>query len=514
MLSTEQKTSQLYKHFLNVSDTRDSRDFYEEAIQSSFCIRPDQLLMYGDEIPRGTDERTVNIIRNLKDGEYYDWQKDETTIIHIVQYHENYPLQKIDDGTDNAFKLVDENGNPIQNIIPFNYYRDLYNYDLRTNHAHGNKKIYFGVGDWVLDTYSGVLKFYGDVPDGIDHNNPPTISFYQYVGGTGFRQDTFGYDGVIVPIKNWHISAGSYLIDGTNTKDDGALITLEEQISNNANVIQDGYTGTFGFDGADKNEGVAYSLQKIISLTYATSLDNVKGYDESSDTDIGTLLSRKKATLKSNKELIITFCSQNVSVNTDHRLVVVGNTLSFDGGDSKTIDGITKLNDNNGNFIIVESSKDNLTDGDFEVIVVEDTTVGIMLYWNKLEKDYVPFINKEDDDFNFGFPVVAANGRIPPSVSIGAVSLNDYTDSITPEYYGPRNYTVTVAVDKGSHVKSADYLVGNNEGHFLDDILKRIISDYTKDGIFNFTGSIFLRSGKYLLSKSSFNLNEIGRAHV
>ena len=125
MLSTEQKAGQLYKHFLNVSDTRDTRDFYEEAIQSSFCIRPDQLLMYGDEIPRGESQETIDIIRGLGDGEYYNWQKDETTIIHVVQRHINYPLKKIDDGTDNAFKLVDDNGEPIQNVIPFNYYKDL-----------------------------------------------------------------------------------------------------------------------------------------------------------------------------------------------------------------------------------------------------------------------------------------------------------------------------------------------------------------------------------------------------
>ena len=66
MLTTDQKAGQLYKHFLNVSDTRDNRDFYEEAIQSSFCIRPEQLLMYGDEIPRGDSQEAINAIRNLE----------------------------------------------------------------------------------------------------------------------------------------------------------------------------------------------------------------------------------------------------------------------------------------------------------------------------------------------------------------------------------------------------------------------------------------------------------------
>lgn len=506
MLSTEQKAGQLYKHFLNVSDTRDTRDFYEEAIQSSFCIRPDQLLMYGDEIPRGESQETIDIIRGLGDGEYYNWQKDETTIIHVVQRHINYPLKKIDDGTDNAFKLVDDNGEPIQNVIPFNYYKDLYNYDLRTNAANGSKKIYFGVGDWVLDTYSGVLKFYGDVPPGVDHNNPPTLSFYQYVGGTGFRQDTFGYDGVIVPINGWHISAGSYLIDKENLLPDGSTITLEGQISNNANAIQDGYTGIFGFDGNDTNEGVAYSLQKIISLTYTSSLDNVKGYDDSANSDIGTILTRKKASIDL-EGIKVTFCSPKVSVIDEHKLIVSNGTVSFDGGLSKTLSDITKVMDTNGNFLIIEGGKQTLADGEYPINVVEDTTSGILLYWNRSERDYVPFINKEEDYYNFGFPVVAANGRIPPSVGIGSISLNNYTDSITPEYYGPRNYTVTIALEDGDQVKSADYIVKNNTGAYLDDIIKRIITDYTdSNGILRFIGSIFLRAGSYSLSDSTLDL--------
>lgn len=150
--------------------------------------------------------------------------------------------------------------------------------------------------------------------------------------------------------------------------------------------------------------------------------------------------------------------------------------------------------------MIVESSVDTLVDGVYKVSVIEDTTHGILLYWSRTERDYVPFVNKEDDFYNFGFPVVAANGRIPPSVGIGSVSLNNYTDTITPEYYGPRNYTVTIALDTGDKVKSADYVVKNTTGAYLDDILKRIIADYTDEGgLLKFVGSIFLRAGTYRL---------------
>ena len=216
----------------------------------------------------------------------------------------------------------------------------------------------------------------------------------------------------------------------------------------------------------------------------------------------------KKATVDA-EGLKITFCSQNVSVVKEHKLVVANGTVSFDGGLSKTVSGITKVMDTEGNFLIIEGSTDTLADGEYPVEVIEDTTSGILLYWSRSERDYVPFINKEDDYYNFGFPVVAANGRIPPSVGIGAITLNDYTDSITPEYYGPRNYTVTVALEDGDQVKSADYIVKNNTGAFLDDILKRIISDYTdSNGNLRFTGSIFLRAGSYALSESDLDLSD------
>ena len=48
MLSTEQITKKLYKHYSGVCDTRTSRDFFEEAATSSFNVKPDQLWAYGE----------------------------------------------------------------------------------------------------------------------------------------------------------------------------------------------------------------------------------------------------------------------------------------------------------------------------------------------------------------------------------------------------------------------------------------------------------------------------------
>lgn len=534
MLSNEQKTNQLHKHFLNVADTRDNRDFYEEALESSYYIRPDQLLMYGDQIPRGTDAEAINSIRNLENGHYFDYRKDENTVIHVVKRFIDYPLTKIDNGTDNAFKLVDSDGNIVKDIIPFNYYSDVYNYELKTS---AGKKIYFGVGDWILDTFSGVLKFYGDIPEGVDHDTPPTISFYQYVGGTGYRQDTIGYDGVLLPISGWNISKNTCLVDSSNTilADDGSTstISLQDAIVKSANSVQDKFAESYGWDGADNNEGIALSLQTITSLLYNDTKDIVKGHDDSADTDIGVLLSKK--TISGDISGISLLFASNNLTNGAHTVEIKDNKATFDDGKSVSIKAPTvvsstdtnttlsinpvKVADLKGNFIVLaatDAKMASIVSGTYKVVIDDGQVSGVLLYWDKITKDYLPFMTNEENSYNFGFPLVVANGKVPPSVTIGALTLNSYNDSITPDYYGPRNNTITIATEDTLSAKSADYIVRNRTGYYLNDILKNIIADYTdKDGNNNFIGSIFVRSGFYQLEDaldiSSFDkLNLVG----
>lgn len=502
MLKTEQKSSRLYKQYIGVADTRTSRDFYEEAVKSSFYVRPDQLLKYGDQIPNESAPEELVKIRALKNGQTYAFTKGEGDTVPIIKYYEDYKLAAVDSGTDSAFKLVDENGEVIKNIIPFNYCSDVYNYSLKT--ADG-KKIYFGVGDWVLDIYSGVLTFYGDVPPGVDHLSPPTLSFYQYIGGTGFRQDPIGYEGAVLPIDNWHISKNTYLIDSDN---DG--VTLEEKVSAMASLVEPNFTDTYGFDGADDNEGIAYSFQKIISLKYTSSGDIVKGHDLSKNSEIGTLLSRKAEV--SAGEVKVTFVSANTK-NGKHTVTIDNETIKLDNGPAKTYKlGTTKLSDSFGNFIVIEIS-DILADGSYDIEVAETTTSGIMLYWDITDQEYLPYKSNEDNNYNFGFPVVTSNGKIPPSVSLGNLTAS-YNDSITPDYYGPRSYSVVVASIDTPNNKSADYIVKNSEGYYLEDIVKQIKADYTNSiGELKFSGTIFLRAGNYEIS-SILNMKDFSYFNI
>lgn len=508
-LSTQQKSSVLYKHFLGTGSTRDNREFFEEAIKSSFVVRPDMLWTYSDRIPDGTDntggtdaiQEIINLGINGNDDTYYHSISEDKDKVPLVKRYIDLQLTMIDKGTDNAFLIADENGEQIKNIVPFNYYEEYYNYTLKT--ADG-KKIPFGVGDWTVDTYSGIVTFYGELPDGVDHNNPPLLSFYQYVGGNGFRQDTYGYDGAILPLDSVEIAAGSCVF--TNGSEDR---TLYQHICDKANDIQEDFAEVFGFDGANANEGIALSFEKIIPLTYTANLDAVKGYDKAADAEIGTLLSDKTVSLVGSTENYeIVFASQKCSVLEKYKITIKGGVATGSGLDGVEKDAVAIIGNDwalykvwvsDDAFVVLKVI--NAVDDEISFSVQglstqkEKTITCLLLYWDDETKQYQPFLPKEDTLGNFGFPVVTINGRLPPSVQLGTSALATFSDVITPDYYGPRSFAVVIAKEDGTDVKSADYIVKNTDDWHLDNILSQVVTKY-KD----FTGTIFLRAGTYKCS--------------
>lgn len=74
-LSEKEISSLLYKHYLGAGSTRLSREFFEEAIKSSFIVRPDMLWTYSDFIPDGTSKtggkKALDEIDDLKDGDIF-----------------------------------------------------------------------------------------------------------------------------------------------------------------------------------------------------------------------------------------------------------------------------------------------------------------------------------------------------------------------------------------------------------------------------------------------------------
>lgn len=504
MLTTKQKSDLLFKHYLGAGSTRDNREFFEEAIKSSFVVRPDQLWTYSDRIPDGTDatggkdniEYIINMGLDGRDPIFYHYISEDQHKVPLVKRWIDLPLTMIDKGTDNAFLIADLEGNQVKDIIPFNYYEEYYNYVLKTEDG---KRIPFGVGDWNVDTYSGIVTFYGELPEGVDHEHPPLISFYQYIGGNGFRQDTYGYDGAILPLDNVEIYAGSCTI--TNGSEGR---TLYQHIVDKANEIQNDFVDVFGWDGADKNEGIALSFEKIVPLTYTSNQDAVKGYDQASNSEIGTLLSNKTTTFEANDNYEIVFASQKLDPTALYRIEIKsGNAIGYENDIAQDPVNITgnewqlyKVWLNDRAFVVLKVK--NLVDEvlTFKVSSAEKIITMLLLYWSDQDKQYQPFLPKEDLLGNFGFPVVTINGRLPPSVQLGTAALATFSDVITPDYYGPRTFSVVVAVEDGTDIKSADYIVKNREDWYLNDILEQIKLKYGKD----LKGTIYLRAGHYIIN--------------
>lgn len=289
MKEIDYRLSRLFKVYNGVTDTKVNREVFEETIKSGLVIDPDHLLTYFDRVPNGSEisggEKALEQLENLnnKNNAIY-YQKDESTSIKVLVKHILLKFTALGEKYSKSFQLIDSDGNKVTNIIPYNYYKNYYIYHIYR--STDGLEIPYGVGNWVLDNASGVLTFYGDLPEGVNQENPPLITCFQYTGGTGFRKDSVGLEGITLPIQNFLIEPNTFTTKGTETNLLASIKTL-------TNKIEDNFINTYGWDGDDNNEGVALGYEKIIPLRYSHSKDDVKGYDLSSDASIGATISRK-----------------------------------------------------------------------------------------------------------------------------------------------------------------------------------------------------------------------------
>ena len=99
-LTDKQKSSLLYKHFLGMGSTRDNREFFEEALRSSFIVQPKDLWTYSDRIPDGTDATggaaAINEIVNLgvggNDNVFYHYISEDRNKVPLVKRWIDLPL--------------------------------------------------------------------------------------------------------------------------------------------------------------------------------------------------------------------------------------------------------------------------------------------------------------------------------------------------------------------------------------------------------------------------------------
>lgn len=182
MPSTDNKADMLFKIALGFADTGNapgktaSKEFYAEGIPSRPTVYSSSVWSEVAKIPVDAPAMT--------DGE----------ISGVLQYYEDRTMSSLATSA-KGFYLAD-----LRNSIPFNFGNPTsgpngtgYGYTIKNS---AGTQVQFGQGDWVLDTSAGILQFYGDLPNGVTREDPPTISFYKYIGKTG------GGGGASITISN------------------------------------------------------------------------------------------------------------------------------------------------------------------------------------------------------------------------------------------------------------------------------------------------------------------------
>lgn len=153
-LTVQNIANALFKKLQGKSSTSDARQFFEEPRDARGAVFLSQVVAQSDLIPTtapgGADQVVTGVLKRWID----------LTLTAVP-------------GVANAF--FSDN---LKGCIPFNFGDGSYNYGLKD--SAGNA-IPFGQGDWLVDTDTGTLTFYGTSPA----NMPPKISFYQYVGTYG-----------------------------------------------------------------------------------------------------------------------------------------------------------------------------------------------------------------------------------------------------------------------------------------------------------------------------------------
>jgi hypothetical protein len=231
-LSSEQKSSRLFKKALGAGETLISRQFFEEPRLGGSTVLPEQIWSEASTIPL----TAPNLSDNGEDG--------------VVKYLELLELTHVAGSQDLSYFSSD-----LIDAIPFNFGDGTYNYGLFKN--NGTTVINFGEGDWLLDTSAGLLTFYGSLPSGVNAANPPKVSFYKYIGTKGVSSPGRGLE-----------DGGSGELD-VNVDSDSLEINYQNEVSLKQ-VIQGErlFTGNYGIN-IQNDDGLLVS--NSLNVGYGTA---------------------------------------------------------------------------------------------------------------------------------------------------------------------------------------------------------------------------------------------------
>lgn len=421
------KSTTLWKNYKGWGDTHSERETFEELYRAFNRISSEQVLTYGQDIPREPSDALYDAVSHLtatNDTAYL--QESLYKKIPIVKKHVEVTLEPISPNCNHSF-IVKIDGKQAKNIIPFDYSdTGIYNYELKTQEG---REIPFGICDWILDTNSSLLVFQNGTPLGVSASKPPVLTFYQYVGPSGERHYI---DAILLDTENVEFENGSPVADVTS------------YARNSTNNIEEDFLHKYGLHGGDGNPGIGLEYNLLTPVTDSNTNDPIMGYDDNSNSQVVNLLSSKKGT----GPLEVLFVSQEIE-NGEHVVVVEK-------------DGISKIDEEHG-FFVVKAAPGTYT------ITVEETEElkTVLLVKDNETQDWELFFPRNPLQLTIKLPVFADLITLPPHLKLSV--FNSYSDHITHQYYGPRTVDFVIATDESASWRSADFVIYNKDKFYLKD---------------------------------------------
>lgn len=458
MLQDIDKTSTLWKHYKGFGSTHTKRETFEELYHSFKSISTNSVLTYGDLLPtKKTDKFYEDVAKLDSTNNTFFYDESSFKNLPILRKVIDLKLTPISGNCEHAFAILDDEGKQYKNIVPFDFSdTGLYDYTLKKENGD---VIPFGVCDWIVDTNSALLTFNNGIPEGVDSANPPTLTFFQYIGPVGERHYI---DAVAMDIQKVSFEKG----------DPTKVIT--EIVRDKLDEIETGFFEKNKFNGTDITEGVGLQYNVLFNATDSSTGDPLKGFDDNSNSQVTYLLSHKKG---ESSDLEVLFVSETIEAGSTLKIQVDN---KFEGETGSPFNDISKINTETG-FVVVKGKTGTHT---IQVQNSSDVTA-VLLVKDNVTQDLELYYPREVKTVNLKIPVFVDMIKLPPHLKLE--SLNSYSDHITPQYYGPRMADFVVAADGTSvNYRSADYVVYNKERSWLSDAIDARAGDH-----------LFLRSGVY-----------------
>lgn len=456
MLTPENKTSTLWKNYKGWGSTHPERETFEELYKAYNQIASNSVLTYGHLLPRKKGDFLYEEVMSLDStNEEVSYEESSFKKVPLVKKHTNLKLSKISNNCNHAFAILDEEGNQIKNIIPYDYSDEgLYNIILRTQDG---EEILWGSCDWIVDTNSSLLTFNNGVPSGVSASKPPLLTFYQYVGPVGERH---------------YIDAVLFDIPDVPFEERKPISDFTDSIKEFLDKVEPGFFETYKFSGSDVSPGVGLQFEVLSNVMETETNDPVKGYDDNSNSQIVSLISHKQGFIADESTFSkICFASEGLK-NKTYSISV----------ESVNDEGYAKVDLDEG-FVVFKGIPGNYT---FEVSEGDRANAVLLVKDNKTQ-DYELFYPREKLKLTLKLPTFVDLIKLPPHLKL--TTLNSYSDHITPQYYGPRVVDFVIASDPETvSSRSADFVIYNKPKFYLEDAFasadKEVKHFYFRNGLY------------------------------